>query len=245
MSFGYGGGDSVGRNAPKELKELTKELSTLKNTIEALRLDSEREDSILRQCGQHRVDLVSELIIRVRQTLEKCQTLASKYETLLDKSQPGLKRTWNKYVKYPTGASEFDSLRSKAIRDEFLYLESTGKSLISLAKNTSSVENFVIWESKVEGPMLKLTSKSGERFSSWELQDEHICFQRFGRYGEQGITNSAENWIECIFLLLLHKNIKDGQLVIHDQGWNLLADIPGISDYSSSSFGSHIAQNTD
>jgi hypothetical protein len=129
VSFGYGGGDflalgqlafnlwhkcyKVGRNAPKELKELTKELSTLKNTSKSLRLESERDDSILRQCGQQRVDLVSELIIKVRQTLEECQTLASKYETLLDKSQPGLKRTWNKYVKYPVDASEFDSLRSK------------------------------------------------------------------------------------------------------------------------------------
>jgi hypothetical protein len=50
---------------------------------------------------------------------------------------------------------------------------------------------------------------------------------RFGRYGEEGMLKTAENGIESIFLVLLHKYKKEGRLVVHTQGWDVLADIPG------------------
>jgi hypothetical protein len=59
------------------------------------------------------LDLIGEVIAKVKETLEQGQALASKYGTLLDQSQPRLKRIWNKYVKLPVDASELDSLRSK------------------------------------------------------------------------------------------------------------------------------------
>jgi hypothetical protein len=50
--------------------------------------------------------------------------------------------------------------------------------LAALANNLGSVEDFSIWDAKLEGPLLKPASGSEEKLNSWTLIDEHICFQR-------------------------------------------------------------------
>jgi hypothetical protein len=48
-----------------------------------------------------------------------------------------------------------------------------------LVKNISIADDFSIWESKVEGPLLQPTGTSGEKLDDWVLSDEHICFRRY------------------------------------------------------------------
>ncbi|RYP40324.1 hypothetical protein DL767_001781 [Monosporascus sp. MG133] len=98
MSYGFGVGDfvavgelcwklyrnvvQVARDAPKEIRSLQQDLSSLSNVIKALQEDATQPGSAIAQASPDRVGLGKDLLARTEEVLRRLEKLAGKYELL-------------------------------------------------------------------------------------------------------------------------------------------------------------------
>lgn len=126
MSFGFAVGDfiavgqlawtlyrecyTVAKGAPQEFHLLLGEISTLSSSLRILQEEVINPESILCRAGEDRVRMVSEMVLRVKVTLEELQKVAKKHRALEEGSKR--KIIWEKF-KWSVESKSIDSLRSK------------------------------------------------------------------------------------------------------------------------------------
>jgi len=128
MSFGYAVGDFiavghlawtlyrqcylVARGAPQEFQHLLEQITMLSQAIKFLQEEVNNPQSTLVRAGDDRVQLVNQVMGRVKETLKELEKCANRYEKLGDTSQPKVKQMWRR-VKWSTDAADLDALRNK------------------------------------------------------------------------------------------------------------------------------------
>ena len=132
MSFGIGGiGDikcvlelawflyrdcyKISRGAPQDFKLLLDELSTLKNSIEVLYEEIQDKSSTLCRSGEDRIHMATEMMRRVKSTLDELQKFAEKYKGNLNNEtdkQSKRKTLWAK-IKWSIDAPDINKLRNE------------------------------------------------------------------------------------------------------------------------------------
>jgi hypothetical protein len=129
MSFGYSVGDfmatgqlawhlyrdyyRVARVAPQEIELLRREINTLHSAINILREEIEDPKSLLCRAGEGRVEMVNEMMKRVRDTLKELESVSKKYEKLLRKPSQGKLKEWVDRFRFSVDAPDLDALRNK------------------------------------------------------------------------------------------------------------------------------------
>jgi hypothetical protein len=104
----------VAREAPEAVQQLFKELPVMHQSIEILIQEVQNPDSVLAAAGQPRVDSVNQLMVSTRETLDKLEKLANKYELLSRKPTDRRKLRFNSLrLKFAKDASHIADLRGK------------------------------------------------------------------------------------------------------------------------------------
>ena len=130
MSFGFATGDFIAigqlafklytdvfldaRNAPEEIKAMTKELSTLHSSTQILIKQVDDPLSALCKAGPDRVQMVNEIMEQVGATLRRLETYSRKHDLAKTSTRSKLQRKWDKIV-YAKDASSINALRAKLV----------------------------------------------------------------------------------------------------------------------------------
>lgn len=128
MSFGVGVGDViavaelawklyhfcfvVSRGAPHEFQLLLQQITSLSQSVQLLQLEAKNPTSTLLSSGPDRIQMVGEIMCRVKETLMELETFATKYKKLGDTKRAKRKLIWDK-LKWSSEAESLDSLRNK------------------------------------------------------------------------------------------------------------------------------------
>lgn len=128
MSFGFAIGDViavaelawklyhfcfvVARGAPHEFQLLLQEITSLSQSVQLLQLEAKNPKSTLMSSGPDRIQMVGEIMCRVKETLTTLETFATKYQKLGDTKRAKRKHIWDK-LKWSSEAETLKSRRNK------------------------------------------------------------------------------------------------------------------------------------
>ncbi|KAI5809928.1 hypothetical protein DFH27DRAFT_166921 [Peziza echinospora] len=129
----------VAKGAPQDFKLLVDELSNLRNSVSLIYEEINDPNSTLRRSGPARVQMVQEMMIRVKHTLMELQKVSSKYKhTLTGKSAKQKIGFWAR-IKWAIDAPDINKLRNDLVYHNgimSLLLNAAGNSSLARIENS-------------------------------------------------------------------------------------------------------------
>ncbi|KAL0631582.1 hypothetical protein Q9L58_009553 [Maublancomyces gigas] len=232
MSFGFGVGDViavaelawklyhfcfvVSRGAPHEFQLLLQQITSLSQSLKLLQLEAKNPTSNLMSSGPDRIQMVGEIMARVKNTLAELEKFAVKYQKMGDTSHPQFN------LIDPGIRLDVEQL-AEAIRSE---LEGIDASMVLLPSSDQiHACDLSIWEMQAKGASIQPGNRPEAGYHSWETEDEHVLFRGFAYYRPSEFATSTP----CVILFVAHKRDKAAHIVLGDQSWVTLATF-GVGD---------------
>jgi len=102
----------IARGAPHEFRVLVDELKTLYMTMKLFGDELKDPDSVLVKAGEERLQMVKDLLEKVKQVLKGLNDSFNKHRKLGDVTRKGLKAMWDQF-QWARYAKDVDGLRNK------------------------------------------------------------------------------------------------------------------------------------
>lgn len=209
MSFGFGIGDIiavaelawklyhfcfvVSRGAPHEFQLLLQQITSLSQSLKLLQLEAKNLTSTLMSSGPDRIQMVGEIMARVKNILAELEKFAVKYQKMGDTFHPQFNLLDpGTRVDVEQLAEVGDLLlfveleegwlidRTQAIKSE---LEGIDASMV-LPPSSDQIHacDFSIWEMQAKGASIQPGKRPEAGYHSWETEDEHVLFRGWTSY---------------------------------------------------------------